>query len=72
MLVLTRRVGEEVVINGVIRVKIVGTKGKQVRVGISAPPDVIVDRAEVAFRREFQVEPAKPARRPKRELVRSR
>jgi carbon storage regulator len=71
MLVLTRKVGEVIVINGVIRIKIVGAKGKQVRVGISAPPDVVVDRAEVAYRREFQLE-IMEAPRTKRELAWSR
>ena len=60
-----------IVINGVIRMKILGTKGKHVRVGISAPPDVVVDRAEVAARREFQLEGLKAAPRTKREVPRA-
>ena len=51
MLVLTRQVGEEIVIDGVIRVTVVAIKGGKVRLGISAPPSVTVDRKEVHERR---------------------
>lgn len=47
MLVLSRRVGEEIVIDGRIRVTISSIKGDRVRIGISAPPDVPVHRLEV-------------------------
>jgi carbon storage regulator len=47
MLVLTRRNGEEIVIDGHIRVTIVSVRGHRVRVGITAPPEVRVDRDEV-------------------------
>jgi carbon storage regulator len=50
MLVLTRRIGEEIIINGCIRVRILAVKGNQIRIGITAPPEVRVDREEV-FRR---------------------
>jgi carbon storage regulator len=54
MLVLTRRLGEEIVIDGNIRVTVVGLKGDTVRIGISAPDSVLVDREEVhRRRREF-------------------
>ena len=53
MLVLTRRVGEEIVIDGNIRVTVVGIKGDKVRIGVSAPEWVVVDREEVHRRREF-------------------
>jgi carbon storage regulator len=56
MLVLTRRIGEEIVINGDIVVTITAVQGERVRVGISAPPFVPVDRQEVLARR--QVSPA--------------
>ena len=57
MLVLTRRVGEEIVIDGNIRVVIVAVKGDKIRLGISAPPSVVVDRMEVHERRgEFAYE----------------
>jgi carbon storage regulator len=57
MLVLTRRVGEEIVIDGNIRVMVVSMKGDRVRLGISAPPYITVDRQEVHERRnEFQAD----------------
>ena len=51
MLVLTRRVGEEIVIDGGIRITLLETSGGRVRVGVAAPPSVRVDRGEVAERR---------------------
>ena len=57
MLVLTRRVGEEIVIDGNIHVMVVAIKGDRIRLGISAPPSVPVDRKEVHERRtEFEYE----------------
>src|SRR3954447_22719276 len=47
MLVLTRGKDETIVIDGCIRVTILGLKGNQVRLGISAPASVRVDREEV-------------------------
>ena len=51
MLVLSRRVGEEIIINENIRVTVVAVKGDRVRIGIVAPRDVTVDRSEVHERR---------------------
>jgi len=56
MLVLTRRVGEDIVIDGAlmggpIRVKIVAVRGRTVRLGITAPDSVRVDRSEIHDRR---------------------
>lgn len=51
MLVLTRRIGEEIVIAGNIRIAVVTVKGGQVQLGVSAPPAVVVDREEVHERR---------------------
>jgi carbon storage regulator len=51
MLVLSRRVGEQIVIAGSIRLTIVAVKGDAVRLGIMAPPEVAVDRQEVHERR---------------------
>jgi carbon storage regulator len=51
MLILGRRVGEEIVIAGDIRVTVVAVQRDRVRLGISAPNDVVVDRAEVHERR---------------------
>lgn len=52
MLVLSRRVGEQIIIDGDICVTIVEVKGERVRVGITAPKSVRVDRHEVYLRRE--------------------
>jgi carbon storage regulator len=60
MLVLSRRVGEEIVINGNIRVAVVAVKGDRIRIGIDAPKNVEVDRSEVFARREeFRKDPVK-------------
>ena len=54
MLVLSRKIGEEIVIGGCIRVTVTAINGDKVRVGITAPPEVRIDRAEVHERiREF-------------------
>ena len=47
MLIFTRRIGEEIRIGDDIRVRIIEIKGKQVRLGIEAPPEVIVHREEI-------------------------
>jgi len=50
MLVLTRRVGEELVIGDSIRVVVIACSGKKVRLGVKAPRAVSVNRKEVAER----------------------
>jgi len=52
MLVLTRRVGEEIVIANNIHITVVSVRGESVRLGIAAPPSVPVDRQEVHQRRK--------------------
>ena len=52
MLVLTRRVGEVIVIGDEVRVTVVSVKGDRVRLGITAPDWVRVDREEIHDRRE--------------------
>ena len=47
MLVLTRKVQEQIVINGTIVVTVVSCKGGRVRLGIDAPNEVTIHRAEV-------------------------
>ncbi len=58
MLVLSRRLGEEVIINGNIRVTIVGISSDRVRLGITAPQSIPIDRQEIHERRAtFGAEP---------------
>lgn len=47
MLILTRRIGEKLIIGGNVTVTILGVKGHQIRIGIDAPRDVQVNREEV-------------------------
>jgi carbon storage regulator len=47
MLILTRRVGETIVIGNNVTVKVLGVKGNQVRLGVNAPSETIVHREEV-------------------------
>jgi carbon storage regulator len=47
MLILTRRVGETVMVGDDVTVTVVGVKGNQVRVGINAPKTVAVHREEI-------------------------
>jgi len=47
MLVLTRRIGEEIVIAGDIRLTVVAVNGQRVRLGITAPSSVSVARMEL-------------------------
>jgi carbon storage regulator len=51
MLVLSRRVGEEIVIAGDIRLTILAIKGNQICLGFTAPSSVRVDRQEVHAQR---------------------
>lgn len=47
MLVLSQKVGQEIVLGDGIRVKVASVQGDKVRLAITAPPDVIVDRLEI-------------------------
>ncbi len=47
MLILTRRVGETLMVGDDVSITVLGVKGNQVRVGINAPKDVPVHREEI-------------------------
>ncbi len=47
MLILTRRIGESLIINDDVKVTVLEVKGNQVRIGIQAPRDVDVHREEI-------------------------
>ena len=47
MLILTRRVGESLMVGDDITITVLGVKGNQVRIGVSAPRDVAVHREEI-------------------------
>lgn len=62
MLILTRRVGETLMIGDDITVTILGVKGNQVRVGVNAPRNVAVHREEIyeRIREEEQPDEVRP------------
>ena len=51
MLVLSRRIGQTIIIDGDIRITVLGVNGNQVRLGCDAPDDVIIDREEIHQRK---------------------
>ena len=58
MLILTRRVGETVMIGDDVTITVLGVKGNQVRVGINAPKNVAVHREEIYERIKREQQPA--------------
>ena len=50
MLILTRRVGESLIIGDDVTITVLGVKGDQVRIGVNAPRDVAVHREEILNR----------------------
>jgi carbon storage regulator len=47
MLILTRRVGESVMVGTEVTVTVLGVKGNQVRLGVNAPKEVAIHREEI-------------------------
>ena len=52
MLILTRRVGESLMIGDDVTITVLGVKGNQVRIGVKAPKEVAVHREEILNRIE--------------------
>ncbi|TMC22271.1 MAG: carbon storage regulator [Chloroflexi bacterium] len=60
MLVLRRKVGESIVLAGVINISVLAVEGERVKIGISAPPDVTIVREELLRTTRDTPEPNTP------------
>jgi len=65
MLILTRRVGETVMIGDDVTITVLGVKGNQVRVGINAPKHVAVHREEIYERIKREQQSDEVSEKPK-------
>jgi len=64
MLILTRRIGETLMVGDDVTVTVLGVKGNQVRIGINAPKDVSVHREEIYQRIQQEKQGGAPVTRP--------
>lgn len=60
MLILTRRVGETLMVGDEVTVTVLGVKGNQVRIGVNAPKDVAVHREEIYQRIQHEKDEEEP------------
>lgn len=67
MLILTRKLGESITIGDDIKISVLGVHGRQVRLGIEAPPSVVVHREEVYVR--IQNENRKASKSTKKDFI---
>ncbi|MCH9030895.1 MAG: carbon storage regulator CsrA [candidate division Zixibacteria bacterium] len=67
MLILTRKLGESITIGDQIKITVLGVYGRQVRIGIEAPQDVVVHREEIYVK--IQEENRKAAKNIKSDLI---
>jgi carbon storage regulator len=67
LLILTRKLGESITIGDDIKVTVLGVFGRQVRIGIDAPPKVVVHREEIYVK--IRQENRKAAKSVKKDLV---
>lgn len=54
MLVISRRIGESLIIANEIKIKVLSLQGKQISLGIEAPSTIVVDREEIHKRKQAE------------------